>query len=124
MIVLRKIFLSFVDRYRTWVLFLMEEGAFSFGLNGVGGEEDAWQIVACPPHAVFHRAVPTDSQSFHFILFRLTEEKALALLPSPPGCRRSALPTHWWWIKVKYYTCPVCGYDKLDEELYITGVGV
>ncbi|HZG85498.1 helix-turn-helix transcriptional regulator [Paenibacillus sp.] len=73
-------FLFPVDRYPSWVLFLVEEGAFSFGANGAAGEAGAWQLVACPPHAEFHRAVRTEHLSFHFIQFRLAEEKGA---PSP-----------------------------------------
>lgn len=59
-----------VDTYGEWVLFVVEEGAFRYGIAGKKGVVQGGELVLCPPGTPFRREARAPV-TFHFLRFTL-----------------------------------------------------
>jgi AraC-like DNA-binding protein len=57
-----------VDTYDRWVMFAVEDGTFSFGIDGRRGIAEFGDLVVCPPGIAFHRKVES---ALTFLFFHL-----------------------------------------------------
>src|SRR5690606_10561520 len=53
-----------------WIMFVVENGRFTYQIDNVDGEATTGDIVLCPPFTPFRREI-TVPLSFHYFKFRL-----------------------------------------------------
>ncbi|MHA7966183.1 helix-turn-helix domain-containing protein [Paenibacillus sp. CAU 1782] len=63
-------FLLAEDTYEDWVMFIIEEGSFSFRIGLHEGVGEPGDVIICPPHHRFCRET-LSPLSFHFVVFGL-----------------------------------------------------
>ncbi|CAI6085509.1 helix-turn-helix domain-containing protein [Cohnella sp. JJ-181] len=69
----KKAFLLREDTYPHWTVFAVEDGLFSFEINGAKGTAGRGDLVLCPPSVPFIREAIAPV-SFHFILFDWSDD--------------------------------------------------
>lgn len=60
-------FMKPYDKYNHWCFFLVDEGEFTYRMNGISGKALKGECVVCPPDTFFYRQ--SSGLSFHFIGF-------------------------------------------------------